>query len=87
MTESNELEQFGTKAVRRLRIEKLKSGHPFMINFKDLPSNQCYLEYTNGKIILVSLSSGSHNFKKIRELTDQESATLRYNLELDDVTI
>jgi hypothetical protein len=78
-----ELEQLGTNAVRELRINKFKSGNPFLINSKDLPSNQCYLEYANGKIILSSFSSGSHDFVTIRELTDRESATLRSKLELD----
>jgi hypothetical protein len=57
-----------------------------MINSKNLPSDQCYLEYANGKIILVSFSSGSQDFKTIRELTDRESAVLRSKFELDDVT-
>jgi hypothetical protein len=87
MTEVKKLEQLGTNAVKRLRIEKLKNGNPFMINSKDLPIDQCYLEYANGKIVLVSFSSGSHDFIKIRELTNQESSALRYKFELDDISI
>jgi hypothetical protein len=86
MTEAKELERLGTDAVRRLRINKLKEGHPFMISSKDLPIDQCYFEYANGKIILVSFTSGSHDFTTLRELTDQESAALRYKHELDYVT-
>jgi hypothetical protein len=26
----------GTKAVKRLRLQKLRAGHPFMINSKEL---------------------------------------------------
>jgi hydrogenase maturation factor HypF (carbamoyltransferase family) len=38
------IEKKGNDAVQRLRLQKLRSGHPFMINAKDLESNQCYLE-------------------------------------------
>lgn len=51
----NYIEKSGTDAVRALRILKLENGLPFMINDPELPSNQCYLEYPDGKIILVIL--------------------------------
>lgn len=86
MLNMEELEQLGTNAVKELRINKFKSGNPFLINSKDLPSDQCYLEYGSGKIILASFSSGSHDFVTIRELTDRESVALRAKLELDYIS-
>ena len=73
----------GTAAVKRLRIDKLKHGNLFMINVKSLPSNQCYLEYPNGKIVLASYSSEVRDFIKLRELTKEESEALRVKLDLD----
>jgi hypothetical protein len=37
MKQLQEIEKTGNAAVRKLRINKLKKGHPFMINSKDLP--------------------------------------------------
>jgi len=64
-------EKTGTDAVRALRIQKLK-----------LPSNHCYLEYPDGKIILVTLVRHTRNFKVLRVLTANESHQIRikYNL-------
>jgi len=49
------IEKVGNEAVQKLRLRKLRDGHPFMINSKDLRSNQCYLEYPDGSIQLVFL--------------------------------
>jgi hypothetical protein len=87
MTEIKELEKVGATAVRRLRMKKLKQGNPFMINLKELPSGQCYLEYPNGKISLVTFASGSSDFVTLHELTDQERTILRSQLDLDYVAI
>ena len=38
--------------VKKLRMQKLKAGFPFMINMKELDTSQCYLEYPNGSIKL-----------------------------------
>ncbi len=81
----NELGRVGTEAVKRLRINKLKHGEPFMINSKELPIDQCYLEYPNGKILLATFSSESRDFIILRELTIEESKSLRSRLELDYV--
>ena len=67
----------GTEAVRRLRIEKLHSGIPFMINSKELPADQCYLEYPAGNIDHVSLAANKHDFVVIRQLTESECSQLR----------
>jgi hypothetical protein len=50
MSEINQIEKVGGAAVRKLRLKKLQSGLPFMINSKDLPANHCYLEYPDGMI-------------------------------------
>jgi hypothetical protein len=82
MTELQKIEQKGNRAVQQLRKEKLSNGLIFMINTSDLPSNQCYLEYPDGSIKLVSVLTSSRDFAIIRKLSDTESRTLRlrYNL-------
>lgn len=70
----------GTYAVRRLRKEKLKMGLPFMINVKELSSNQCYLEYPNGSIKLVTVLHASREINVIRELSSIEATQLRERL-------
>jgi hydrogenase maturation factor HypF (carbamoyltransferase family) len=56
MTALQIIEKKGNDAVRRLRLQKLRSGHPFMINSNDLESYQCYLEYPDGSIKLVLMN-------------------------------
>lgn len=77
MTELTKMEKRGTEAVRKLRIRKLVNGQPFMINSKELFSNQCYLEYPNGIIKLVSLTKAASDFSVVRELSSVEANTLR----------
>jgi len=75
------LQNKGTEAVKRLREEKLRNGVPFMINAKELPTNQAYLEYPDGTIKLVSVSKGARQFTFVRELTKEESlAVLAENI-------
>jgi hypothetical protein len=83
MKTTKELEQLGNNAVKRLRAKKLREGNPFMINVKTLPSDQAYLEYPDGKIILVTYSSKSRDFIMLRELTTEESSDLRTKLDLE----
>ena len=56
MLQIQEIERNGTAAVKRLRLKKLSNGLPFMINTKDLPGNQCYMEYPGGTIELVKIA-------------------------------
>lgn len=51
MSEIEVLENIATKAVHRLRTKTLTSGQPFMINVKNLPPNQCYLEFPDHTIL------------------------------------
>ena len=67
----------GTSAVRTLREQKLRNGLPFMINLKELNSHECYLEYPNGTIKLVNVSSHNREIHVIRELNSNEAGLLR----------
>ena len=77
------LETKGNNAVKELRRAKFKKRLPFMINSIDLPRNQCYLEYADGRMVLVSLQSiNSREFTFIRELTDDEKEAIRIKYHL-----
>lgn len=82
MKQLQEIERTGNAAVRKLRMNKFRKGHPFMINSKDLPGYQCYLEYPNGSIVLVSITKEARDFTTIRQLSllEENSLRLRYNL-------
>lgn len=85
MGDLKELERAGTFAVKQLRLSKLKHGIPFMINSKELPDNQCYLEFPDGKIFLVTLDKSGMEFARLRELTLLESNDLRKRFDLEEV--
>ena len=61
-----QLEKSGILAIKNLRAGKFKLGQPFMINYKILPSDQCYMEYPDGSIIHVKLSRQYSDFKIMR---------------------
>ena len=67
----------GTSAVKKLREQKLKRGFPFMINTKELATNQCYLEYPNGSIKLITTIHSTRDINVLRELTLIEANNLR----------
>jgi hypothetical protein len=72
------LEARGNNAVKKLREANFEKGFPFLINSKDLPGNQCYLEYPDGRIALVCVQSkDAHDFTLIRELTHSEIEGVR----------
>ena len=77
MTALQLIEKKGNDAVQRLRLQKLHSGHPFMINSKELEPNQCYLEYPDGSIQLVFLKYAAKEFTVIRTLSISEELSLR----------
>lgn len=66
--------------VKKLREQKLRAGLPFMINVKELASHQCYLEYPNGSIKLVSIISSSRDINVVSELNTSEANNLRKRL-------
>jgi hypothetical protein len=80
---TKDIEGEGNEAVRKLRINRLKHGKSFMINSKDLPDRQCYLEYPGGKIVLVTISESSRDFHILRELSFEESSNLRKRYKLE----
>ncbi len=77
MTALQTIEQIGNKAVQKLRLQKLRSGHPFMINSKELEPNQCFLEYPDGMIQLVYLKNAAKDFTVIRTLSVSEEEVIR----------
>ena len=83
MSEAEIIEKKGADAVRKLRLLKLQTGKPFMINAKELPIGQCYLEYPDGKIALVSIMQNSIDFSIIRELTIEECNQIRVKYQLE----
>jgi len=82
--ESKQMEQAGTEAVKKLRLENLKNGYPFMINSNDLPDTQCYYEYPDGSIKLFSLPENKREFILIRVLSKAESNKLRQKFDLTE---
>lgn len=66
--------------VKKLRDQKLRAGLPFMINVNELSSNQCYLEYPNGVIKLISIISSSRDINVIKELNTSDANNLRKRL-------
>jgi hypothetical protein len=78
----SEIELIGSNAVKKLRENKLQKGLPFMINSKNLPSNQAYLEYPNGSIAIVQIYKSAQDFTVIKELDIYEVSKIRtwYNL-------
>jgi hydrogenase maturation factor HypF (carbamoyltransferase family) len=77
------IEKTGTDAVKRLRKRKLESGKPFMINSKDLPVKQSYLEYPDKTINVVSIASDSRSFITVRKLSSGEAVALRRRFKLN----
>ena len=73
-------------AVHKLRITKLRSGYPFLIYSKELPSRHAYLEYPEGKIVLITLKEGEQDFTILRELSHEENIAIRNSLHLEPVT-
>ncbi len=76
------LEMSGLIAIQIIRKEKLMSGHPFMINSPLLPAGQCYLEYPDGSIQIVTLSRSRKDFDLVRILSEQETTSLKTRLQL-----
>ena len=77
MTALQTIEQIGNEAVRKLRLQKLRNGRPFMINSQDLPTDQCYLEFPEGTIKLVQLKQSAKDFTVLRILSAEEEQKIR----------
>jgi hypothetical protein len=76
------LEQTGRLAVQLLRKSKLEQGYPFMINSRRLPVDQCYREFPDGTIQIVTICHTQKDFKLIRKLTEKEQVSVRKMLQL-----
>ena len=77
------LEKKGNDALKKLRRTRLEKGLPFMLNAKELPSRQCYLEYADGRIVLVSMKTPQdRDFTIIRELSAAEINSVRRKFQL-----
>ena len=76
------LEKAGVEAIKSLRRKKLSSGFPFMINTHLLPWHQCYMEYPDGIIKIVTIDRNNLDFKIISEFSLEESNSLRRKLNL-----
>ena len=48
-----------------------------MINSKDLPTDQCYLEFPDGSIKLVQLKNSAKDFTVLRTLSTDEEQKIR----------
>jgi hypothetical protein len=77
------LEKAARLAIQNLRRNKLKLGFPFMINTHLLPSDQCYMEYPDGTIKLVTIDRDNRDFKVISELSSEECNYLRRKFKLN----
>jgi hypothetical protein len=77
MTALQTIGKIGTDAVKELRLQKLRNGLPFMIDSDDLDNNQCYLEFPDGTIKIVSLTTGAREFTPVRKLSANEARSLR----------
>jgi len=77
-----QLERAGIDAVKMLRKTKLSVGLPFMINSPVLPASQCYLEYADGSIKIVTMSKHENDFKVLRELNTKEIKEIRNKYKL-----
>jgi hypothetical protein len=86
MRNTRYLGRAGTNAVKKLRLNKLRDGNPFMINSRELPAGQCYLEYPSGSIVLATLSRSGKDFDIVRELSTIETVELRKRFNLEQVS-
>jgi hydrogenase maturation factor HypF (carbamoyltransferase family) len=77
-----DFENIGKVAVRKLRMRKHHAGQPFMINSKDLPAKQSYLEYPDHSIRIVSIASDNRSFVTISELSRDEADKIRSKFNL-----
>jgi hypothetical protein len=82
MTKIEHIQKLNSDVIRKLRINKLAAGKPFMINDKNLPSNQSYLEFPDHSIKLVGISVNQRDFTVISVLSKEEAIQIRKNYHL-----
>ncbi len=69
--------------VRKLRISKLRNGNSFLIYSPSLPVRHAYLEFPDGRIVLVTMKRGDRDFTTVRELSAEENKVLRNDFNLE----
>lgn len=79
--ENNKFSTRNGQVVKNLREQKLRAGQPFMINIKDLSTNECYLEYPNGSINLVTVIHSTRDLDIVKKLSSKEANNLRKKLD------
>ncbi len=82
MIELKQIERKGTEAVKRLRLQKLRMGRPFMINSRELVTGYCYFEFPDGTIKLARYNKLTRDFEIIKELSEPEIQLLRHRYHL-----
>jgi len=82
MSDLEVLENIGTAAVKRLRKNELAAGFPFMINSKELPSGQSYMEYPDGANSIVTVATDKRSFDTVRKLSDKVARAIRDHFNL-----
>jgi hypothetical protein len=82
MSELEILENIATTAIHKLREDTLMAGQPFMINVDGLPKDQCYLEYPDKSIKLVTFLKGKNDFVPLKNLSTRDSLRLRKRIGL-----
>lgn len=82
MTQVENIQKLNLDVVRKLRLNKLAAGKPFMINAAHLPSSQSYLEFPDYSIKLVSISDNQRGFTVISVLSKEEALEIRKNYRL-----
>jgi hypothetical protein len=79
---TKEMERSALMAIKRLRLQKLRQGIPFMINSDILESDQCFLEFPDGIIKIAEAATKERDFLIVYEFSAAESNDLRKKLKL-----
>ncbi len=67
------------QVIRKLRQDNLNEGHCFMIFDDDLPDDQAYYEYPDGRIQVEQLNKDNLDIPRllIKVLTPKETALIK----------
>ncbi len=76
------MELSALKVIKKMRLQKLRQGIPFMINSDILESDQCFLEFPDGSIKIAEAATKDRDFLIVYEFSASESNSLRKKLKL-----
>jgi hypothetical protein len=67
------------QVIRKLRLDNLNEGHCFMIFDDELPEDQAYYEYPDGRIQVEQIDKDNLDIPRIviRALTNSEIASVK----------